>query len=321
MTIRNILAAVVVMVGSAVPLAYSAPPGWELRNGSWVPTVTPGVYSPDAEVAVMIKELDEGKTKKVIADAKRWLKKYKVHPLVPQVLLLQGDAETARGNKYKALFSYEDILTNFPTTELYVPVLEREYNAADAFLKGYKRKFLGLRILPVTDDAIELLDRIQDRQRGSALAERAGLLVADYYYNHGSFDDAVDAYADFLRRYPYSQFARKAEVRRAEASIAKFHGVKFEITPLEDGRERVGAVEQAYPQTAEHLQAKALQDRIYQMEGRKELEIARYYWRASKRYASKYYYHRVIDNWPDTQMAIDAKKELERRFPAERAKS
>ena len=85
------------------------------------------------------------------------------------------------------MFPYEDLLNNFPTSDLFLPTLEREYNLADAFLNGYKRNFLGLRILPVTDDALELLDRIQDRQRGSAMAEQAGLRVADYYYNGGSF--------------------------------------------------------------------------------------------------------------------------------------
>jgi outer membrane protein assembly factor BamD (BamD/ComL family) len=314
-TIRVVVAGFFVAVLTAT--ALGAPRGWELRNGSWVPTVAPGADTPDAIVATMIQELNDGNTKKVISDAKKWIKANRKHPLTPQVLLLEGDAETVRGNKYRSLYSYEDLLTNFPTSELYVTALQREYDAADAFLLGYKRKFLGLRILPVSDDAIELLNRIQDRERGSALAERAGMRIADYYYDHGEFDDASDAYSDFLRRYPYSQFVRKAEIRRAQSSIAKFRGPKFDITPLQDGRERMTVIEQNYPQTSVTLQTKALDDRVYQEEGKKELEIARYYWRAGKKYASKYYYKRVIANWPDTQMAIDARKELLRRFPQE----
>ena len=88
------------------------------------------------------------------------------------------------------------------------------HNIADALLNGYKRKFLGFRMLPATEDALELLDRIQDRQRGSALAEQAGLRKADYYYNAGKFEDAVAEYTLFLTRYKYSQYVRKAEIRR-----------------------------------------------------------------------------------------------------------
>ncbi len=307
-------------IATAPTPASAAPAGWELRNGAWVPIVQPGKDTPDAQVAQMIADLDAKKHKQVVDTAKKWIKANTKHPLMPQVLLLQGDAEVGRGNKYRALYSYEDLLNNYATSDLYVPTLEREYHIADAFMRGYKRKFLGLRILPVAEDAVELLDRIQDRQRGLPLAERAGLRVADYYYEAGKFNFAVDAYGDFLRRYPYSQYARKAEVRRAESSLANFKGVLFDFTPLYDARERLAAVQQVYPQTAEVLQVRAIDDRIYQLDGKKELEIARYYWRAGKKYASKWYYKRVIDNWPDTQMAVDAKKEMSKRFPGERRK-
>lgn len=298
-----------------VPARAAAPPGWELRNGTWVPLVEPGLGTPESQVAQMIRDLRDGQTASVIAQAKGWIKANKTHPLMPQVLLLQGDAETLRGNKYAALYPYEDLLNNYPTSDLFLSTLEREYNLADAFLNGYKRKFLGFRILGVTEDALEILDRIQDRQRGSAIAEQAGLRVADYYYNAGKFPEAIDAYSDFLKRYPFSQFVRKAEIRRSEASLGSFHGILFDFTPLYDARERLAIISDAYPQSAEELQVRAIDDRIYQLEGEKDLEIARYYFRAGKKYASAYYYRRVIANWPDSLMAETARKELSSKLP------
>ena len=277
-----------------------APLGWELKNGSWVPLVQPGQGTPDAQVAQMINDLNGGNTKTVIANAKKWIKNNKLNPLMPQVMVLQGDAEVARGNKYKALYSYEEMLLNYPTSELYVHVLQREYTIADAFLNGYKRKFMGIHILPVTEDALQLLDRIQDRQRGSAIAEQAGMRIVDYYYAMGKFQEAYDACSDFLKRYPYSQYVRKAETRRAEAALGNFHGVLFDFTPLYDARERLAGIQDVYPQTAEQVQVPAIDDRIYQLEGKKELEIARYYWRAGRKHAAAYYYKRVLANWPDT---------------------
>ncbi len=294
-----------------------APPGWELRNGSWVPLVQPGAGTPDAQVAQMIDDLRGGNTKKVISDAKKWIKVNKLNPLMPQVMVLQGDAEVARGNKYKCLYSYEEMLLNYPSSELYLSVLQREYNIADAFLNGYKRKFLGIHMLPVTEDALSLLDRIQDRQRGSAIAEQAGMRIVDYYYSMGKYQETYDACSDFLKRYPYSQYVRKAEVRRAEAALGNFHGVLFDFTSLYDARERLAAISDIYPQTAEQIQVPAVDDRIYQLEGKKELEIARYYWRAGRKHAAAYYYKRVMANWPDTAAAQEAKSELERRLPEE----
>ncbi len=289
----GILAAVVLVFAFGAGIVRAAPPGWELRNGSWVPVVQPNPDTPEGKVAEMIRELDSGETKHVIRDAREWVKDNKLHPLMPQVLLLQGDAEVARGNKYKALYSYEEMLLNYPTSDLYIPVLQREFNIADAFLNGYKRKFLGMRVLGVSEDALELLDRIQDRQRGSAIAEQAGMRIVDYYYSVGKFQEAGDSATDFLKRYPYSQYVRKAEIRRAQASLGSFRGVLFDFTPLYDARERLTAAAEAYPQSTQQLQIPAIDDRIYQLEGKKELEIARYYWRAGRRHAAAYYYKRV----------------------------
>src|SRR4051812_18164322 len=180
------------LVACLAPTLRAAPPGWELRNGTWVPLVQPSAGTPEGQVAQMISDLRNKQSKTVVDNAKEWIKHNQKHPLMPQVLLLQGDAEILRGNKYASLYPYEDLLNNYPTSELYIPTLEREYAVADAFLNGYKRKFLGLRILPTTEDALELLDRIQDRQRGSAIAEQAGIRVADHYYNAGKFQEAID---------------------------------------------------------------------------------------------------------------------------------
>ena len=308
-----------ISAGVALPRASAqgAPPGWELRNGTWVPLVQPGTGTPEAQVAKMIQDLQQGRAKDVVNAAKDWIKLNKTNPLMPQVLLLQGDAEVLRGNRYTALYSYEDLLNNYPTSDLYLPVLEREFNIAESFLGGYKRKFLGMRVLPVSDDALQLLDRIQDRQRGSAIAERAGIRVADFYYQSGKFQEAIDSYSDFMKRYPYSQYYRKAEIRRAEASLGNFRGVLFDYTPLTDARDLLGEIGRRYPQSSEILQARAIDDRIYQLEGQKELEIARYYFRSGKKYASAYYYKRVIANWPDTLYAEAARKELIARLPQE----
>lgn len=306
----------VVLLGAGYASAQQgAPAGWELRNGSWVPLVEPGTGTPEGQVAQMIRDLRANQTKSVIEQAKKWIKAYPRHPLVPQVLLMQGDAEVLRGNKYGALYPYEDLLNGFPTSDLFLPTLEREYNIADAFLNGYKRKFLGFRMLSGTEDALELLDRIQDRQRGSALAEQAGLRKADYYYNAGKFEDAIAEYTLFLKRYRYSQYTRKAEIRRMEANLANFRGVLFDFTPLLSARTELADIVQHYPQSAEELQARAVDDRIYQLEGAKSLEIARYYLRAGKKHAAAYYYNRVIADWPDTSYADAARRELAGKLP------
>jgi outer membrane assembly lipoprotein YfiO len=318
-----LLLVVLLTLGSRCPAVVIVPqptPSWLLQNGVWVPLVAPNPDTPPGQVAEMIAELNSGHPKHIPKQARRWIKANKNNPLAPEVLLLRGDAYNAMGAKYTALFAYEDLLDNYPTSPLYGPCLRREYNIACAFLRGYKRKFLGMRILPVSGDALELLRRIQDRQRGSPLAELAGIRVADYYYDDSRFNRAFQSYQDFLRRYPYSQFVVKATIMEVQCLLATFRGVKFDLTPLRNADAQLETLMQEYPHFAQMLQVKSLEERIYQIEGHKELEIAQFYIRFSKPSAAKYYYNRVINDWPDTRWAQIAKKELVEHFGAEAIK-
>ena len=323
LTALAVLLALLVTHGANCSAAVIVPrptPTWLLQNGVWVPLVTPNANTPPGQVAEMITELNSGHPQHIPRQARRWMKVNQNNPLAPEVLLLRGDAYNAMGEKYTALFAYEDLLDNYPTSPLYGPCLRREYNIACAFLRGYKRKFLGLRILPVTGDALELLRRIQDRQRGSPLAELAGIRVADYYYSDSRFNRAFQSYQDFLRRYPYSQFVVKATIMEVQCLLATFRGVKFDLTPLRNADAQLETLTQDYPHFAQILQVKALEERIYQIEGQKELEIAQFYIRFSKPSAAKYYYNRVINDWPDTRWAKIARKELVAHFGAEAIK-
>ncbi len=287
---------------------------WVLKHGVWVPVVSPGTNSPAAKVAAMIVDLHQNHPYRVIHISKRFLKHHKTDPLVPQVLLLQGDAYNLVGRKYRALFPYEDLLDNFPNSPLFGPCLEREYNIACAFLAGYCRNFLGMRILPVTGDAIRLLRRIQDRQRGSPLAELSGIRVADYYYTQGEFHSALTSYRNFIRRYPYSQFVVKANIREAQCLLGTFKGVRFDLTPLRNAEAKMDSILRHYPRLAEKYQVKALEERIYQTEGKKELLIAKFYLRFSHPNAAKFYLNRVINGWPETIWAVRARRKLINTF-------
>ncbi len=317
------------MVGLVLATAtrsFATPPTrptarWLLKNGVWVPLVPPNRNTPEGRVAIMIQNFNNRHYNRVTDQAKSWLKNkaLKTNPLVPEVLLLRGDAFNAMGQKYAALFPYEDLLDNFPSSALYGPCLQREYNIAMAFLSGYKRRFLGMRILPVDGDALRLLRRIQDRQRGSPLAELSGITVADYYYKNGRFQRSFQSYSDFLRRYPYSQFVVKATIRQCEALLATFRGVRFDMTPLHNAQAELENLQQEYPQQALRIQARAIEARIYQIEGKKELQIARFYIRFSHPKAAQFYYRRVIAGWPDTVWATKARRELIKRFGKEAA--
>ena len=76
--------------------------------------------------------------------------------------LIQGDAQLALGNEYKALFAYEDVARRHTSSTSFIPALEREYEIAKAYAHGLRKRFLGtFRWIDAGDDAQEIFIRIQ----------------------------------------------------------------------------------------------------------------------------------------------------------------
>ena len=121
--------------------------------------------------------------------------------------MIRGDATTANGNEYQALYDYEAVIKGFPATEEYRRAVERELEIGIKYVFGLKRKWFGLRWSDATDIGEELLVRTQERLPGDELAERAGIELADYYYRTRELRLASEAYEIFLANFPRSRYA------------------------------------------------------------------------------------------------------------------
>ena len=127
--------------------------------------------------------------------ASAFIDRYPNSPMRAEAYLIRGDALMAMGDEYEALFEFEEIARNYPNSPAFVTALEREFEIAQQYANGRYRKLLSLfRIVPATDEAQELLIRIQERLPGSRLAEQAGMALADYYFRVRDLRMAAEAY-------------------------------------------------------------------------------------------------------------------------------
>ena len=153
--------------------------------------------------------------------------KHPKHPLLPEAYLLRGDSLKARRSYYKALFEYEFVAVSFTGSEAFVRALEREFEIAQLFAAGTKRKLWGMRIVDASNEAEELLIRIQERLPGSRLAEDAGMALGDFYFSRRKMDLAAEMYSLFIQNFPRSRRIAKARKRLIYAYLASFKGAQI----------------------------------------------------------------------------------------------
>jgi outer membrane assembly lipoprotein YfiO len=245
-----------------------------------------------------------------------WVKSHRTAPDRDRGLFLLAEAYYQQGDRIRAFYQLDELLVTYPESKFYYPALEKQYRIADDFLRGAKRKFLGLYIIPATDEAIEMLYRIQERSPGSPLAERAMLRTADYYYNTGQFDLAGDVYTAYQRAYPRSPEVPRVSLRRAFSAYAQFHGVKFDSTPLIEARAQFEDIKVRYPEMAQEENVQRFIDAINDTLARKLLTTADFYRRTRHPGAAVYTYREVVQVYPNTREARAAEDALRKSPPA-----
>lgn len=237
----------------------------------------------------------------------RFLELKPLSPLRAEALLIRGDATTALGDEYESLFDYEEICRKYPGSEFFVTALERELAIGTLYANGKRRKLWGLfRIVDASDDAQEILIRVQERLPGSELAERAGLVLSDYYFRVGELDLAATSYELFLENYPRSPEYTKARLRLIYSNIAAFKGPEYDARGLTEARLRLRDLQTLDPALAEQVGAEAILVRIYESEANKMLATANWYWKSGDPISAEMFLRRLVQDYPESTATLEA---------------
>ena len=223
--------------------------------------------------------------------------------------LIQGDAQLALSNEYKALFAYEEVARRYTSTTSFIPALEREYEIAKAYAHGLRKRFMGtFRWIDAGDDAQEIFIRIQERLPGSELAEKAGMELSDYYFRIRDMPLAADAYDLFVQNYPRSKRVNKAKLRLIYSYYAQFKGPQYDASGLREATSRLKLLQADDPALAQQIGAEALLVRVYESEAAKLLNDALWYKDMGDFISTELTLRSLVKRFPKSIATIEALK-------------
>lgn len=287
----------------------------ELQGGRWVAVDTASASTrPTSDPTLTRAEelIDTRYFSRAFSLVVDWLRANPSHPLRDRGLLLAADALYGYGDRIRAFYYLDELMDEHPESPLFPTALDRQFQIADAFLNGYKSRFVGLPIVGREDEAIEMLYRIQQRSPGSPLAEKALLRTANYYYESADYDLASDAFGAYVQRYPRSPLVPQVRLRQAFANLAQFRGLRFDATPVIDARAQLTSIIADYPELAQEQNLQDIMQRIDGTFARKLYVVADFYRRTDAHLGAVYTYRFLINAYPDSPEAQLAKADLNR---------
>ncbi len=295
---------------AAALLGASAHAQQEFRlddRDQWREQDAPAPGSPAAVIRMAKLALAKGEPKRAKALMDAWLERFPSDPLRAEALLVRGDARNALGEEYEALFDFEEVARRHPSSAAFVPALEREYDIAMRYAGGLKRKFWGtFRIVNTDDDTQEILIRIQERLPGSALAEKAGMSLADFYYERRDMELAADAYDLFVQNYPRSSLADKARLRLIAAYCSGYKGPEFDARGLAEASVKLRELQATEPLLAKQIGAEAILLRVYESEADKRLTTANWYWTTNDPISAEREIRALVKKYPRSVATLQA---------------
>lgn len=285
--VRSFLAwapAVLIIVAHAGAQQTIAPPSsgsyqlddageWKLQN--------PPEPGTDADVMYRARRLmAENNPRQARNLLNEWLDNHEEtdNPYLAEGYFLRGDARTLTNSEYWALYDYQEVVKRYRSSEFFPKAVEREFDIGKRYLNGLRTKVMWLRIEDATPLGEEIMVRVQELMPGSALAERAGLELADYYYRIRELALASEAYEVFLRLYPRSVHREHAMKRRIYANIARFKGPQYDASGLVEAQFLILDFAERYPAEAERAgMSDALVTRLDESAAAQLLETAKWY--------------------------------------------
>jgi len=299
------------------PPLLAGPVTWELHEGGrWdqlAPT-TQATTSPSADLLLDAAErmVAAGQGKAGAKTGIQWLKAHpnKETPLRDRALFVVAQGLYVDSKRVDAFFYLDELMDEYPDSPYFHQALQKQYDMADEYLKGYRRVFIYWPVLGAEDEALDMLYRIQQRAPGSLLAEKALLRTADWYYATSEFDLAADAYAAYERSYPRSPYLSRVRLRRAYSNLAQFRSTWHDPTPLMDARAQLMDIVAAYPELAEQEAIPGLMVRMDEAFAEKIFRAADYYRRTDNPKAAVYYYRYLLAAFPTSPKVDEARERL-----------
>lgn len=285
---------------------------YDSTRKDWVEIPPPRSGTAAGDLHVIRASIKDAEFRDALSAVKKFVKAYgESDALYPDVMIAKAEALIGRREYYEAHLTLQEFLNQFAGTALTAEALRLELVIAETYLRGTKRKVIGLRLLSGEDLAFGILDEISVDYPESELAELAIKTEADYLFKKGEHGLAELEYSRLLREYPRSRYRQFCFRRSAEAALASFQGVDYDQTALIEAEERYRDYRRAYPEAAQPEGVDLVLDGIREARAEKEYSIGQYYERTDHVRSAMFHYELARERWPDTLAATKATSRLE----------
>jgi outer membrane assembly lipoprotein YfiO len=278
---------------------------WTPKSGKWVNPKNEPKGNPKDQFDYAKSLLDGKKYEDARKEFKKLLKAYPKSFEASEGQYYLGVIEEALGNLYEAYLAYQKVIDVYPFSERIQQLIEKEYKIAEAFMRGEKRKALGL-VLPVENPAIEIYQKVIDNSTYGPLAPKAQYQLGLVLKSLQRYFEAEEAFNKVLTNYPESEWREPAQFQIAVCRQAVSRSADYDQGSMQEAKDKFQQFVNEHPDAVLSKEAEKSIDQLIDKEAEANFNVARFYEKQNNPQSAKIYYNEIIAKAPESTWAAQA---------------
>lgn len=304
------------IISSLVVLAFSVPAAdaywlWTPESKKFVNPKYAVKDSPKEQYDWAMSFYEAKDYQRAAAEFEKLTKNYEYSEYAAKSQYHAGLCYENMGKFYIAFQNYQKTIDNFPHIDNMDEIIARQFNIANIYAVKDSPKVLGADILTSVDRAIEIYKKVVDNSPYGKLADEAQFRMGMALKKAERYDEAIAALQRVVDDYPTSKFFEEAKYEVATCAYKASLKPDYDI---ESTNKAIKAFEEfSQENSSANLSEEASKtiQRLKDKSAEKSMSVAKFY-ETQKRYESAIiYYQDVVDRFPDSASAVNAKAKVE----------
>jgi outer membrane protein assembly factor BamD len=283
---------------------------WTPESGKWINPKYAVKDTPAEQLEWALEFYNSQDYDRAIAEFRKLIRHYPKSYQASEAQYYLGKCWEEKGDLYRAFLEYQKVIDIYAFSQRMDEIIEKEYEIAERFLKGEKRKLWGVSIPVIENPAIEIFRKVVENAPFGKYAALAQYKVGLSLKATGEFDLARDEFQKVVDRYPDSEWAEAAKFQIALCASRSSLRPDYDQTQTREARERFEKFLKAHPDAELSQEAQGRLNELVNKEAESAYNVAVFYERQKKIEAAKVYYRWLLNDYPQTRWADKAREKL-----------
>lgn len=299
----------VMLMAVLLTLSAQAEWTWTPETGRWVNVNRMPKESPELQVEYARSLLLEGKYKKALEETTKFSKFFPTSDAADDNQFLRGEIRMKQGNFKGAAKEFQQVLKNYPSTELYQQAIANQYIIGDHYYdlgqKKMNKKWALLKKRPLKR-ASDVYGMVIENQPFTPEAAQAQYKVGLCHYAREEYTEAAFEYRRVVEDYASSEWVDDASFGLAQVYTAGSLPPDFDQTNSQLAVRAIDTFKSEFPTDARvaELDPKRQEMRNRLAEG--QLRSANFYVKRREFLSARIYFELIAKDYADTPAAEKA---------------